>query len=80
MHGQETMKFEDVSNALMNYEIRHNDNNCDNTSEALFVRGRSSNRRSFSSRKKVSLDLEDIPKIEKVWKRMNVLMIFLILL
>ncbi|KAM1047413.1 hypothetical protein ACFX2C_026771 [Malus domestica] len=52
MHGKETVKFEDVSNALMNYEMRHRDKNYDSTSEALFVRGRSSERRSSSSRKK----------------------------
>ncbi|KAM1114767.1 hypothetical protein PS1_005441 [Malus domestica] len=52
MHGKETVKFEDVSNALMNYEMRHRDKNHDSTSEALFVRGRSSERRSSSSRKK----------------------------
>ncbi|KAM1838444.1 hypothetical protein ACFX14_020106 [Malus domestica] len=38
MHGKETVKFEDVSNALMNYEMRHRDKNHDSTSEALFVR------------------------------------------
>ncbi|KAM2759273.1 hypothetical protein COP1_024013 [Malus domestica] len=38
MHGKEIMKFEDVSNALMNYEMRHTDKNHDGTFEALFVR------------------------------------------
>ncbi|KAM1980190.1 hypothetical protein ACFX15_036829 [Malus domestica] len=52
MHGKETVKFEDVSNALMNYEMRHRDKHHDSTSEALFVRGRSSERKSSSSRKK----------------------------
>ncbi|KAM2047258.1 hypothetical protein ACFX1T_005942 [Malus domestica] len=52
MHGKETVKFEDMSNALMNYEMRHRDKNHDSTSEALFVRGRSSERISSSSRKK----------------------------
>ncbi|KAM1552053.1 hypothetical protein FF1_044132 [Malus domestica] len=52
MHGKETVKFEDVSNALMNYEMRHRDKNHDSTSEALFVRGKSSERRFSSSRKK----------------------------
>ncbi|KAM1684607.1 hypothetical protein ACFXTN_032657 [Malus domestica] len=52
MHGKETVKFEDVSNALMNYEMRHREKNHYSTSEALFVRGRSSERRSSTSRKK----------------------------
>ena len=52
MHGKETVKFEDVSNALMNNEMRHRDKNHDSTSEALFVRGRSSEMRSFSGKKK----------------------------
>ncbi|KAM2496278.1 hypothetical protein ACFX1W_036168 [Malus domestica] len=38
MHGKKTVKFEDVSNALMNYEMRYRDKYHDSTSEALFVR------------------------------------------
>ncbi|KAM1552351.1 hypothetical protein ACFXTH_044497 [Malus domestica] len=37
MHGKETMKFEDVSNALMNYEMRHRDKNHDSTSELYLL-------------------------------------------
>ena len=54
MHGKKTVKFEDVSNALMNYEMRHRDKNHDSTFEALFVRGRPSEMRSFSSKKKIT--------------------------
>ncbi|KAM2404120.1 hypothetical protein FF1_031488 [Malus domestica] len=55
MHGKETVKFEDVSNAWMNYEMRHRDKNHDSTFEALFVKGRSSEMRSSSSMKKITL-------------------------
>ncbi|KAL4580653.1 hypothetical protein LXL04_016853 [Taraxacum kok-saghyz] len=41
LHGKVTISFEEVSNPLMNYEIRHADKQMNSsTSEALVVRGR----------------------------------------
>lgn len=52
-HGKETIKFEEVSNSLMNHEIRHADKqNNASTSDALVVRGRLVERRNHNSRKK----------------------------
>ncbi|KAJ9558432.1 hypothetical protein OSB04_013046 [Centaurea solstitialis] len=55
LHGKVTIGFEEVSNALMNYEIRHADKQMNaSTSDALVVRGRTFERKSHDNRKKFS--------------------------
>ena len=51
IYGKDTINFEDVSNALMNHEVRHKDKQVQNTaSDALFVGGRMNERRRFNNR------------------------------
>ncbi|KAL6226184.1 hypothetical protein ACLB2K_000147 [Fragaria x ananassa] len=53
LHGKETIKFEEVSNALMNYEIRHADKQSSaSTSDCLVVRGRAVERKNYGGKKK----------------------------
>ncbi|KAI5313660.1 hypothetical protein L3X38_042836 [Prunus dulcis] len=53
IYGKDTIIFDEVSNALMNHEVRHKDKKAQNpTSDALVVRGRSSERRRFSDRRR----------------------------
>lgn len=53
LHGKVTISFEEVSNSLMNYEIRHADKQMNgSTSDALVVRGRRFERRGQENRKK----------------------------
>lgn len=54
LYGKDTIKFDEVSNALMNYEVRHKDkyDSTSSTLEALVVRGRSLERKRFGGRKK----------------------------
>ncbi|KAM1232702.1 hypothetical protein ACFX13_002545 [Malus domestica] len=53
IYGKDTINFENVSNALMNHEVRHKDKQVHNTaSDALFVRGRMNKRRRFNNRRR----------------------------
>ena len=53
IYGKDTIIFEEVSNALMNHEVRYKDKKAQNTtSDALVVRGRSSEKRRFSDRRR----------------------------
>ncbi|KAM1533333.1 hypothetical protein ACFX10_007250 [Malus domestica] len=51
IYGRETIKFDEISSAVMNHEVRNLDRQERNNSEALMVRGRSRDRKSAMQKK-----------------------------
>ena len=54
IYGRETIKFDEISSALMNHEVQNLDRQERNNSEALMVRGRSKERKSANRKKSKS--------------------------